>query len=102
MSTALQNNYERQENLADIRERFAHGLVSDLKEFGKAEYYENGQKETLKFSHVIENFDCDLDDEMTNFFTSPIQDEVSTNRLRTAMYEKAQDLAEQIAKRVYP
>ena len=98
---ALQREYERRLEVGDIRERFASGLLSDLKQFGEAEFYRDGKKERLTFSEVVEHFDCDLDDILKAFFMSPNNEKFTAHALKNAMYEKADDLCQQIAASIY-
>lgn len=100
MNLALQQDCERRENIADLREQFANGLYADLKNFGIAWYHENGEHKNITAEHVIQHIQCDLDALKVALFLSPPNDVFTANRLREAMNEKALELVQMIAEEV--
>jgi len=89
----------RKEDRQISREKFAEGLVMDLKQYGKAEYHVNGKKEVLVMGQVVEHMDSDIDDPIERFFMSP-GDEVAIIRLHNAINEAALGLANLLAEQV--
>ena len=92
----VQENIEAERQIS--REKFAEGLVMDLKQFGEAEYFIDGEKEFFRMKDVVEHMSCDIDGPAEFFYRNP-GDEVAVQRFHNALNEAALGLANLLAER---